>query len=618
VGLIQYDAEDRVTQVTDALNHASTVSYDGNGNALSVTLPSKAVISETYDLRNRPLTRTDAMNQSESWAYDGMNHVLSHTDRKGQATIYSYDALNRRSLVSYADGSTVQPSYDAANRLTGLADSSSGSLSWGYDGLDRLTSAVTPQATIGYTYDAAGRRTSMTPAAQAIVNYVYDNANRLTSLTQGSETVQFGYDAANRRTSLILPNAISMAYAYDAANELTGINYVSPTNTAMGALTYGYDLDGRRISKTGSFATDVLPASTTAAGTFDANNRQTTFNGTAQTYDANGNLTSNGIDTFVWNARNQLTQINAGSTTQFSYAYDALGRRTSKSVAGASAPTTYLYDGMNAVQEAVGSVTNPILTGLGVDERFARNDVNGRTDLLTDALNSTIALTDPTGKITQQYSYDPYGSVTMSDTSTGFTNPYLYTGREADSAGLYYYRARYYSPAMGRFISEDPIGFSGGQNNFYGYVAGNPIGLIDPLGLAACPAIVKAFFQALGPTINKMSEDMDIDPNYMYALSAYESGWYGPHAQSLNNPFGLTHGGGNDINFGSIGAAAQYFEGRVGPSVADADSFDQFVQDIRGEGYNSKNPNYDKNLKDVYKSVKKFESNCDCTDKAKK
>ena len=242
-------------------------------------------------------------------------------------------------------------------------------------------------------------------------------------------------------------------------------------------------MSGRRIAKAGSFATDVLPATTSASGTFDLNNRQTGFNGTSPSYDANGNLTSNGIDTFVWNARNQLTQITEGGATTFSYAYDALGRRTSKSVAGASAPTTYLYDGSNAVQEVIGDVTNPILTGLGVDERFARNDVNGRTDLLTDALNSTIALTDSTGTITQQYSYDPYGNVTQSDTTTGFTNPYLYTGREADSTGLYYYRARYYSPTMGRFISEDPIGFNGGQNNFYAYVGESPFNYNDPYGL---------------------------------------------------------------------------------------------------------------------------------------
>jgi RHS repeat-associated protein len=146
-------------------------------------------------------------------------------------------------------------------------------------------------------------------------------------------------------------------------------------------------------------------------------------------------------------------------------------------------PTQFLYDGANAVQEMQGSSINAILTGLGVDERFARSDVTGRTYFLTDALNSTIALTDATGAIREQYSYDPYGNVTQSDTTTGFTNPYQYTGREADAPGLYYYRARYYSPMMGGFISEDPIGFAGGQPSFYGYVNGDPIAFIDRFGL---------------------------------------------------------------------------------------------------------------------------------------
>jgi len=489
VTLAQYDVDDRLVQTTDGLNQSSVVSYDGNGNPLSVTLPSNAVISTTYDSRNRPLTRTDALNQVESWTYDGMGDVLTHTDRKNQATMFSYDALGRRTLVSYADGSGTQASYDAGNRVTQLLDTATGSLSWGYDDLNRVTATVTPQGTISYTYDALGRRTSMTPAAQAIVNYAYDNANRLTSLSQGSETVQFGYDAANRRTSLILPNNISAAYAYDDANQLTGINYTTPSQTPLGALAYGYDADGRRISKTGSFATDILPTPTTQNGVFDLNNRQTTFNSGALSHDANGNLTSDGVNTYVWNARNQLSQITAGGTVQASYTYDALGRRTAKAMSGAT-PTQYLYDGANAVQETLGSTINPILAGLGTDERFARNDVTGRTYFLTDALGSTIGLTDPTGAIRQQYSYDPYGNATQTDNSTGFTNPYQYTGREADNPGLYYYRARYYSPMMGRFISEDPLGFGGGQNNFYAYVAGNPLSYRDPSGKLLPEAVI--------------------------------------------------------------------------------------------------------------------------------
>jgi RHS repeat-associated protein len=165
-----------------------------------------------------------------------------------------------------------------------------------------------------------------------------------------------------------------------------------------------------------------------------------------------------------------------------SYAYDALGRRTSKAVQGGT-PTQYLYDGANAVQEAVGSTINPILAGLNIDERFARNDVSGRVYFLTDALNSTIALTSTTGAIQNMYSYDPYGNVSQS--GAGFTNPYQYTGREADTADLYYYRALYYSPQFPGFISEDPIGFGGGQLSFYAAFSGDPLSRIDPSGLSS-------------------------------------------------------------------------------------------------------------------------------------
>jgi RHS repeat-associated protein len=162
-----------------------------------------------------------------------------------------------------------------------------------------------------------------------------------------------------------------------------------------------------------------------------------------------------------------------------SYAYDALGRRISKAVQGGT-PTQFLYDGMNAVQETVGSTVNPILIGPGIDERYARNDTTGRTYFLSDALNSTIALTNSSGAIQNTYSYDPYGNTTQSNAS--LTNPYQFMGREADTAGLYYYRARYYSPMIG-FISEDPIGFAGGQLSFYAGFNSDPIDYTDPLGL---------------------------------------------------------------------------------------------------------------------------------------
>ena len=97
-------------------------------------------------------------------------------------------------------------------------------------------------------------------------------------------------------------------------------------------------------------------------------------------------------------------------------------------------------------------------------------------------------------EIKQQYSNDPYENVTPGGTTTGFTNPYQCTGREADRASLYYYRARYYSPMMAGFISEDPIGFGGGQLSFYAGFGGDPIMYRDPqgreLGLALIGGVI--------------------------------------------------------------------------------------------------------------------------------
>jgi RHS repeat-associated protein len=91
-----------------------------------------------------------------------------------------------------------------------------------------------------------------------------------------------------------------------------------------------------------------------------------------------------------------------------------------------------------------------------------------------------IALTDQSGTIVTQYSYEPYGNTTASGVTS--LNPFQYTGRENDQTGLYYYRNRYYSPVTGRFIAEDPIGIGGGINT-YAYVGANPISFVDPRGL---------------------------------------------------------------------------------------------------------------------------------------
>ncbi len=127
-----------------------------------------------------------------------------------------------------------------------------------------------------------------------------------------------------------------------------------------------------------------------------------------------------------------------------------------------------------------GTPSANLLTG-GVDEIFSRTDTTlGTRHFVTDALGSTLALTDNSGAVQVSYTYDPYGATTASGEANG--NAAQYTGRENDGTGLYYYRARYYHAGFMRFASSDPIGFAGGINT-YAYVRGNPLSKTDPLGL---------------------------------------------------------------------------------------------------------------------------------------
>jgi RHS repeat-associated protein len=277
-----------------------------------------------------------------------------------------------------------------------------------------------------------------------------------------------GYDNANRRTSLTLPNGVVVAYGYDAASRVTSITYTQG-QTTIGNLTYTYDANGRRNSMGGSLAKVNLPAAI-ASATYNANNQLSNWNGTTLSYDLNGNMTYDGATTYTWDARNHLGAF--GST---SFSYDTLGRRT-RNASG----TAFLYDGVNPAQELSGStVTANLLTGLGVDEIFTRTDSAGTRNFLTDALGSTLALTDSAGTVQTQYTYEPFGKTTASGQAN--TSTFQYTGRENDGTGMYYYRARYYHPTLQRFISEDPLDFLGGLN-LYGYGLDSPVNLTDPLG----------------------------------------------------------------------------------------------------------------------------------------
>lgn len=495
-GAIAYDKLDRITQVTDASGKATTYEYDANGNKTQVKDAKANLHNFVADTRNALSSNTDPLNRNTGFTYDANHNLSTLTNRKGEVTRFAYDALDRVTTVTYADNSTVKFTYDAGNRMKTAVDSLAGTITRTYNGLDLLETETTSKGSVSYTYYANGLRKTMTVSGQPTLTYSYDNGDRLVRIDQAAgasnnnlaQWIGFSYDKADRRTQTRLPNGTTVNYTFDNSSQLLAITYNKSDGTVIGDLKYGYDLAGLRVSAGGSMATTRL-ADATTGGTVNAASELTGWDGQTLTYDNDGNLTSDGSLRYVWNARGQLKEVRtlAGALLN-QYSYDAFGRRQSKSIDGVG--SGYVYDGDNIVQELSGATANNsvpanvranYLTG-GIDEMFAQLTGVGSSakvaSYLTDGLGSVIRITDGVAGKLVDYTYDAYGN-TIADAVVN--NPFQYTGRENDQNGLYFYRARYYSPKLKRFISSDPIGLEGGINT-YGYVDGDPLSKVDPSG----------------------------------------------------------------------------------------------------------------------------------------
>ena len=490
----RFNKANRPIQVTDPMGRTGALLHDAVGNILEITDSKGGKIKYTHDSMSRPLTRTDQLNRVETYQYDAYGNLWKATDHKNQVTEFTYDVFNRPTLVKYHDNSTTAYAYDEKARVASVTDSAGGTITYGYDAYDRVNSETTASGTVNYAFDAGGRLESMKAPNQPLVTYGYDTADRIQSITQDGQVVSFTYDDADRRTSMTLPNGIVAYYTYDTASQLKSLTY-KLGSTVIGDVSLEYDANGRRTHVSGSLA--QIPSPGTFDNTsYDAANRQNAVNAQSLTYDQNGNLTSDGTSTYTWNARDELISMSGPSLTA-SFAYDGEGRRISKTVNGLT--TTYVYDGLQAVEEHQQSGPTTTQVAGGLDEVFFRKTGTNSEFLLTDALGSTWGLADGNGQVNTEYRYDVFGSTQQ--TGQASNNPLQFTGRENDGTGLYYYRNRYYSPNLRRFISRDPLRESAGENE-YSYVSNNPISFTDPLGLKEGPTSFQNPFPGEYDTLN--------------------------------------------------------------------------------------------------------------------
>jgi RHS repeat-associated protein len=487
---------------TTPLGNMTTYGYDSDGDLTALTDPNGNTTTFAYDGNRRLTTKTDPLGNISTNGYDQDGNLTSVTDANGNKNRFTFDTLNRLVTAKYGVTSagvqsTVTSSYDSDNRLVQAVDSVTGTYTLTYDGLDDVLSAGSPQGTIAHTYNADGLATSMTVPGQATVTYTYDKGNHLTRIAQGTSRVKMAYDADYRQTSLTLPDGVRRKTTYNATSDPASLTFTKGS-TQIGALTYGYGADGEVTSVAGSLASSNLPPAVTA-NVYNADNELTSANGVAYSYDNSGELTSDGPNIYTWNTRRQLVFISGGVNASFTY--DPFGRRATATVNGTA--TNYLYDGLvpdsTVVQEQSGGNPTENLLSAASGQIFQLTTPTGtNSSFLTDRLGSTVALANTSGQITTKYSYDPDGEVTSSGASS--RNAFEFDATQNDGSGLYQMGSRYYSPKLGRFISKDPVGFSGGTTNLYSYALNDPVDLADPTGLCFCDGLL-AFIDSLNSDI---------------------------------------------------------------------------------------------------------------------
>jgi RHS repeat-associated protein len=544
-----YNPEGFLSTITDPLGQITGFTYDAVGQVTQQTLPGGQVISFSYDANGNLTSVTPPGRPAHTFAYTPVDLTSGYTppDVGGGATqtLYSFNLDRQLTTITRPDSQTLNFGYDSAGRLSTLT-TPTGQYTYAYHATTGNLSSINAPggSTLAYSYDGSlATGTTWSGMVSGSVSRTYDNSFRIASQSvNGANTINFAYDnddlltaagsltlTRNAQNGLITGTTLSnvtdsRSYngfaelsSYSAAHSGTGIYSASFTRDKLGRITqkvetiggatdtydYSYDLTGRltQVKKN---------SATVAAYTYDSNSNRLSFTGSGGTingtYDNQDRLTSYGSATFAYTANGELLSKTAGGQTT-SYSYDVLGnlrsvtlpggtqieyiidgqdRRIGKKINGSQVQGFLYEDQLNPAAELDGSnnLVSRFVYGSqpNVPDYIIKGGVTYR--IISDHLGSVrLVVNVTTGAIAQRIDYDEFGQVLM-DTSPGF-QPFGFAGGLYDAdTGLVRFGVRDYDPQTGRWTARDPILFDSGEANLYGYALNDPINFLDPRGLS--------------------------------------------------------------------------------------------------------------------------------------
>ena len=510
----EYDAYGRRTTEIDPLGHISRYWYDSAGNIVTRWAGSGKWTNFTYDRLNR----------LEDVSYGGGKGLWYSYDEDGNVV----EDVSEHSLDSWFVRTYV---YDKLSRPVEVTS-------------EYHLPLATFTKTIEYTYDEDGHRLTMTYPDASVLTYAWDEDGRLTGMTMADQTWTLAYDGDHRMTSILHPNGLELNYTYNEAGWLTSVRTIDTSDgSVVEGHNYTYDSVGNRLAQeqwndteiTYTYGDDyALNATTYETGTtayyeYDENGnrlyknetnglrtdytyredsslgRRTTRLGAdivvdvAYGYDGNGNTISK-VETvpgrdpirygYEYDSENRLVGTTVEGAESVSYLYAADGSRILRNESGSK--TYYLYDfrGFNGYDDimgelsATGGMSAKYVHGPGIDQPLGKFDMTEVPQgawyyYHADGRGSPTRITRGNKSAANVYAYDDFGGIRSK--AEAIPNAYGFTGRESDTDGLTYYRARHYESETGRFLTRDPAATIGGSNR-YVYAGNNPLTRTDPSG----------------------------------------------------------------------------------------------------------------------------------------
>ncbi|MCP4653785.1 MAG: RHS repeat protein, partial [bacterium] len=528
----EHDSLGRLTAVIEANGARTEYTYDANGNLVNTKDAEGRDWRLTYDELNRLKTESDPLVNTTEYFYSALGNLERKEKPDGQEITYSYD-IKRLTAINHSDGAVETFGYDTLGRRTTMGNAEV-SVTYVLDELDRQIQMInhTLSQTIGYQYDENGNLIQM-QGPLGTVQYFYDGLDRL--VEQQDPTTgkyRYEYDGLGRRTALQYPNGLITEYRYDGASRLKSVLTRNSHGAVVDGYSYAYDPVGNQTSITSTatfhqgmtnhYRYDEVNRLTGSEGglgrieeyTYDRVGNRLTLQDqagtttysydsanrllnelrvlpgagsapTTYTWDANGNLTSKAVGpattSYRWDALNRLTEITESSELH-SYGYSPDGIRVRETTGGLTRRLLYSMEDVLVTVDEDNDFLSYFLHGPDIDEPLAEANGTEIRYFHRNGIRSITALSGLDEKVLGGVYYAAFGA---EEDRTGTLSRYGFTGREMDPSGLVYFRARYYQPETGRFLSEDPgagaIQLPISLHNFV-YAYNNPLVNVDPSG----------------------------------------------------------------------------------------------------------------------------------------